>query len=594
MCGIAGFVGNKSNKELFLNNALKQLENRGPDGHGVVNFGWAGLAHTRLALVDLGEGGQQPRSSEKVSIAFNGEIYNWRELRKELEIQGIHFNSDSDTEVLLKCIINFGLSTTLAKLRGIFAFAIVEEESKKVTLVRDRFGTKPLYYYFTSKCLTFGSEISALEAEMKISSPSLEEYLTFQNMTGSNTLFENIHLLEPGTFLEFNLDSSSPKISRWADVTQLPENTNTYRENLEILGGLFTNAIKRNLNADVPVGTFLSGGIDSGLIAIFSSLQAKNLNTYTIGFETENLDPDLISLNELPAAKALANHLNVVNYNQTLSQNEMWKSLEEVAFSLEEPRVGQSYPNYYASKLASKKNKAVMAGTGGDEFFGGYPWRYGAALGGLETKQNQLDYLVNFWHRLLPTEELSLILGMNSKEHKNRIQLKIRDTLEKNSTIEDRYTIRDLMYFDMKVFLHGLLIVEDKLSMRHGLEVRVPFLDEDLVNFSLTLPEDQLIRKIKGVEQVLEGKILLRDLMAKKQVGLNKGVKKGFSGPDAAWFRNKKKVMEIIGPDARIWESLDRRSTQDILEYHFNGQRNLRLLVWSLIQLEYTFRKQIG
>jgi asparagine synthase (glutamine-hydrolysing) len=183
---------------------------------------------------------------------------------------------------------------------------------------------------------------------------------------------------------------------------------------------------------------------------------------------------------------------------------------------------------------------------------------------------------------------------MNSKEHKNRIQLKIRDTLEKNSTIEDRYTIRDLMYFDMKVFLHGLLIVEDKLSMRHGLEVRVPFLDEDLVNFSLTLPEDQLIRKIKGVEQVLEGKILLRDLMAKKQVGLNKGVKKGFSGPDAAWFRNKKKVMEIIGPDARIWESLDRRSTQDILEYHFNGQRNLRLLVWSLIQLEYTFRKQIG
>jgi asparagine synthase (glutamine-hydrolysing) len=593
MCGIAGFVGKKSNQELFLGNAVKLLANRGPDGHGIINFGWAGLAHTRLALVDLSEGGQQPRSSGKVSIAFNGEIYNWRELRKELEILGIEFNSDSDTEVLLKCIINFGVSTALTKLRGIFAFAILEEELKKVTLVRDRFGTKPLYYLFSNGCLTFGSEINALDAEVKTSKSSLEEYLTFQNMTGSNTLFENINLLDPGTLLEFEFGSSSPKISRWSDVVQLQENTNTYSENLEVVDALFTNAIKRNLTADVPVGTFLSGGIDSGLIAIFASLQDKNINTYSIGFQTENLDSNLKSLNELPDAKALANQLKVLNFNRTLSENEMWEALSEVALSLEEPRVGQSYPNYYASELASKNNKAVMAGTGGDEFFGGYPWRYNAALNHLENKNDQLAYLNNFWHRLLPADELSLILGLNQKEHETRIQLKIRAILEKNSTKKERYTVRDLMYFDMKVFLHGLLIVEDKLSMCHGLEVRVPFLDEDLVNFSLTLPEAQLIRRFNGVDEGLEGKILLRDLMAKKQVGLNKGIKKGFSGPDAIWFKNKEKVMGIIGPDARIWESIDRRRTQDILEYHFLGRRNLRLLVWSLIQLEYTLRKQM-
>ena len=147
------------------------------------------------------------------------------------------------------------------------------------------------------------------------------------------------------------------------------------------------------------------------------------------------------------------------------------------------------------------------------------------------------------------------------------------------------------MYFDMKVFLHGLLIVEDKLSMHHGLEVRVPFLDEDLVNFSLSLPEAHLIRSDNNPYGGIEGKILLRDLMAKKQVGLNKGIKKGFSGPDEIWFRNKEKVTAIIGANARVWNFLDRRKTQDILEYHFQGKRNLRLLVWTLIQLEFTLRK---
>ena len=169
MCGIAGFIGNRSNQELFLKNAVQHLQSRGPDGQGILNLGWAGLAHTRLALIDLGEGGRQPRTSEYVSIAFNGEIYNWKVLRKDLETRGAKFDSDSDTEVLLKYIIQFGLPETLSKVRGIFAFALLEEKTKKITLVRDRFGTKPLYYSISNGSLTFGSEISVLEAALSVS-----------------------------------------------------------------------------------------------------------------------------------------------------------------------------------------------------------------------------------------------------------------------------------------------------------------------------------------------------------------------------------------------------------------------------------------
>ena len=591
MCGIAGFIGNRSNQELFLKNAVQHLQSRGPDGQGILNLGWAGLAHTRLALIDLGEGGRQPRTSEYVSIAFNGEIYNWKVLRKDLETRGAKFDSDSDTEVLLKYIIQFGLPETLSKVRGIFAFALLEEKTKKITLVRDRFGTKPLYYSISNGSLTFGSEISVLEAALSVSKESLEEYLTFQNFTGSKTLFRNIHLLEPGVTLEFNLSSPNPVFTKWTDVTQLQENTNDYQENLETTESLFVTSITRNLSADVPIGTFLSGGIDSGLIAIFASKQEKSINSFSIGFEVSQLAPEFNSLDELPAAQALAKQLGINSFDMILGESDMWNSLSTVASALEEPRVGQSYPNYYASGIAAKRNKAVMAGTGGDEFFGGYPWRYGAALNGLTSKKEQISSLYELWHRLLPPTDLSSILGVNEIDHEFEICKIIESILEKNSVNEQSYTVRDLMYFDMKVFLHGLLVVEDKLSMHHGLEVRVPFLDEDLVNFALTLPESHLLRRKINSDSQLEGKILLRDIMKKMDVGFHHGVKKGFTGPDEIWFRDRAKVAKIIGREALIWDFLHREKTQNLIELHFQGKKNLRLLLWSLVQLELTLRK---
>jgi asparagine synthase (glutamine-hydrolysing) len=241
--------------------------------------------------------------------------------------------------------------------------------------------------------------------------------------------------------------------------------------------------------------------------------------------------------------------------------------------------------------MAVNRNKAVMAGTGGDEFFGGYPWRYEAALDGITPKKQQIHSLNQLWHRLLPSTELSAVLSMHEREHETKIGDTIRNILEMNSTNENTYSMRDLMYFDMKVFLHGLLIVEDKLSMMHGLEVRVPFLDEDLVNFALTLPQSHLIRQKTSPNSRIEGKILLRDLMKKMNVGSSHGVKKGFSGPDEIWFRNKIKVLETIGKDAHIWNFLHRERTYNLLEHHFQGKKNLRLFVWSLLQLELTLRK---
>jgi asparagine synthase (glutamine-hydrolysing) len=591
MCGIAGFIGNLENSDSFLISACEKLERRGPDGHGSINVGWAGLAHTRLSLIDLSSSGSQPQEYESMSIAFNGEIYNWQILKNKMIKLGIGFETASDTEVLLKSIYHFGLLETLSEIRGIFTFAVLDKLKQEIYLVRDRFGTKPLYYTDTDNSLTFASEISALPRRRTLSKESLEEYLTFQNLTGNATLFNEIKLVEPGTILKIDLNLTKIEKIEWTNLVQKEISEATYSENLEHLEKLIKIAVARNLTADVPVGTFLSGGIDSGILAIFGSKINPDINSFTAGFNTTNFSEHLTGLDERAQSAALAQQLGIPNLALEINEDDMWSCLKELADAIEDPRVGQSYPNYYASKLARTRNKAVLAGTGGDEFFGGYPWRYTIANSKeYSNKESQLHALVKFWHRLLPSDEIALLCNLNKSEHESRIENKIQAILDQNAQDSSKYTTRDLMYFDMKLFLHGLLIVEDKVSMHNSLEVRVPMLDEDLVNFSLTLPEHHLVKWNK-LDSPPIGKIILRDIMAKQNVGHFGGVKKGFTGPDEEWFRNEKKVTTILTNDARIWDYLDRFTTLRILEQHFNGTRNLRLFIWSLIQLELTIRK---
>ena len=283
----------------------------------------------------------------------------------------------------------------------------------------------------------------------------------------------------------------------------------------------------------------------------------------------------------------MAGELGIKNYVYKVSENDMWQSIPLIAEALEEPKVGQSYPNYFASKIAVTKNKAVLAGTGGDEFFGGYTWRYAPALdNNLSNKKSQIREMVKLWHRLVPSEKLARMTGLNSKNHELNISHKIETILEEQNSEMSRYSVRDLMYFDTRVFLPGLLHVEDKISMSMGLEVRVPFLDQDLVDFSLTLPENLLMDSVDM--NVTKGKIVLRELMSKNQKGQSSGKKQGFTGPDEVWFKDQKRVRKFINKDSNLWSFLNRQQTLLELDDHYQGKSNRRLLIWSLIQLEIT------
>ena len=276
MCGIAGFLGDAPPRN-FLENANLLQACRGPDGRGIKQCTFGGLAHTRLALFDLSESGGQPQSNGALSISYNGEIYNWKEIRAELASKGTVFYSNSDTEVLLKSIGINGLEPTLKKIRGIFAFALYDDANHEVILVRDRFGTKPIYFSFMNGTLFFASTIKALQIKLEIDTESLHEYLTLQNTIPPRTLYKNISILPAGKILKFRREDSQPVIFEWSNLKAKETIQISLEEAISELDGLLTKSVERNLRADVPVGTFLSGGIDSGLINIIASnLQARD------------------------------------------------------------------------------------------------------------------------------------------------------------------------------------------------------------------------------------------------------------------------------------------------------------------------------
>jgi asparagine synthase (glutamine-hydrolysing) len=282
----------------------------------------------------------------------------------------------------------------------------------------------------------------------------------------------------------------------------------------------------------------------------------------------------------------------------------MFEVLDTVSWTIEDPCVGQSYPNYFAAELASKNVRVCLSGTGGDEIFGGYPWRYDPVLR-LEKRTDQSKELLNFWHRLGSIDEVSALLGISSAEHEAESLRAIESSLGHFTNTNEVLTLNDLLIFEQKTFLHGLLIVEDKISMRHSLEVRVPFLDEDLTNFASQLPgalkydfkhsrfkkEDMTTEKLNSRN---DGKIVLRDI-AKTMIPSSADLRKqGFSAPDATWFRNdKEKIIQkrLLNPDNGIWRYLTYDVGKTLINDHLEGRSNKRLLVWSLLTLESTIRQ---
>jgi len=608
VCGVAGYFGDSDRAAGFLNNANRCMQHRGPDGSDYFETSWAGLSHVRLALFAPGEEGRQPHVGSRYVLSFNGEIYNWPELAEELTEFGYLQLSNSDTETLANSIDHWGVENTLGKLRGIFAFAVLDTLEKTLYLVRDASGTKPLYT-FDSNQIYFASEIKTFrQLGLELDDQGVSEYLSHQNFYGQRTLFKNVEIIIPGSIYKYKLGQKVPEIKIWDQGFFRSDREISKESAIDELDFLLKRAVQRNLEADFPVGGFLSGGIDSSTLAILINENRKNINFFTLGFDNSRASFLEQNFDEREAASDFARIFGLTHHISEVGPGAMESVFDELCWAIEEPRVGQSYPNLFAAKLAKKTVKASISGAGGDELFGGYPWRYKDTIQMQRLgKREQLNSYAKTWHRLGSYNEISKLLRTSEVEHTKKTELNIQRILQQNSQNSHFYTLEDLLYFEYKTFLHGLLVVEDKISMSQGLEVRVPFLDQDLVHFAQNLPNALRISTYENGSNIVNennlasipskhtnGKILLRYLSEKKKNPLTQLPKKGFSGPDASWFREQSLDFvkgRLLEPGANIWQILDYKTGKNLVDSHLEAKENRRLLVWSLLSLESVIRQ---
>jgi len=461
--------------------------------------------------------------------------------------------------------------------------------------------------------LLFGSEVKALLASRRVGRAvdalALHEYMTFQNFFSDRTLFAGIALLPPATWMRFDRGHVPPVAVHYWDFAfeeptgPVPDEAE-YREELD---RLFRQAVGRQLVSDVEVGAYLSGGIDSGAVTAIAARELPDLRSFTVGFDLHSASGLEMGMDERREAERMSYLFRTEHYEMVLKAGDMERCMPRVVRHLEEPRVGQSYPNYYAAQLASKFTKVVLSGTGGDELFGGYPWRYYRAVVNADFDE-YVDKYYGFWQRLVPNGAMGNLFQPLANEvgDQNGRDL-FRSVFDHHAYRLNRPEdyVNHSLYLEAKTFLHGLLVVEDKLSMAHGLENRVPFLDNDLVDFSMRLPVAMKLGNLGEVvrlnendpgakaslyfQRTRDGKRLLRKVTERYiPAAVSDGEKKGFSAPDASWFRGESidyVRRRLYDPHARIYDYLDRKTAHGLLDEHLEGRENRRLLVWSLLYL---------
>ena len=616
MCGITGFINlnNKIARKTILKKMTDSLYHRGPDGEGHFLFENFAIGHRRLSIIDLSESSSQPMVTEDKNwiISYNGEIYNFKNIKKELQKRGYNFFSSGDTEVVLKSFIEWG-KDCFTKFNGMFSFCIFNKKDRILTLARDRFGIKPLYYLEKKNNFLFSSEIKSFKfhpkVNLKMDQESLAEYLTFQNFIDDETLFKNVKVLKPGYFMEVDTDGIK-KIEKFYNFN-FEQNTKnkSYSETKTELKHILTKSVNRQLISDVPISCLLSGGIDSSAITAIASKKIKNLKTFTIGFNMQSISGIEIFFDEREKAEKVSAELGTEHYSLVLKSGDMEKAFDDLVWHLEEPRVGQSYPNFYASKLASKFNKVILTGIGGDELFAGYPWRYYKNKELIKIEDFYYTYF-NSWNRLLDHVDLQNILGRKLDQYKFYDKFKkILDIKIENPSFTD--LINYSLKFEIKTFLHGLLIVEDKLSMAHSLETRVPFLDNELSDYASKIPLEMKLKNIKNKPQLDEnifenkvdyfynnysdGKLILRDALKEiLSAEILAARKQGFSGPDKTWFKGKSIDFvkdNLFDKNQKLFDFLDHAIVKEKVLQHISGQKNNRLLIWSFIYLNFFIKK---
>jgi len=631
MCGICGVIhinGALPVTRSILKKMTDVMAHRGPDGEGFFSDQFVGFGHRRLAIIDLSSAGHQPMlagENDRYVLVFNGEIYNFKDLRSQLQQVGHQFFSQTDSEVVLRSYMEWG-KDCVTKFNGMFAFAVWDKLKQRLFIARDRYGIKPLYYAQASHYLIFASEQKAIlqhpEIRRCIDVEGLLEYFTFQNFFTDKTLLKGIKLFPPAHYGTIQIHSFSnlttPKLkfySYWDYNFREPDVPCDEVEYIEELDRLFNQAVESQLVSDVELGTFLSGGMDSGAITAISARKLPYIKTFTCGFDLSSASGLELGYDERILSEYMSYLFKTEHYEMVLKAGDMERILPKLSWHLEEPRVGQSYPNFYVSQLASKFVKVVLSGSGGDELFGGYPWRYYRAV-----VNNSFEDYINkyylFWQRLIPNKDIKKIFtpiwGQCGHVWTKDI---FKDVFKShcNEYKKPEDYVNSSLYFEAKTFLHGLLIVEDKLSMAHGLESRVPFLDNRLVDFAMQIPTRLKLGNLENVirldenepgklkkyyNKTKDGKLILRKAMAKYIPSeISTGVKQGFSAPDASWFKGESieyVKYRLFDSKALIYDYMDKKAVLSLVNEHLSGKKNRRLLIWSLLNFEWWLKNYLS
>lgn len=632
MCGLTGFISPKlESAESLINKMTDTLTHRGPDDQGI----WISanqqiaLGHRRLSILDLSSAGHQPMASHsgRFIIVFNGEIYNFLELQKELIKLGHQFQGHSDTEVMLASFEEWGIESAVKKFNGMFALAVFDQKEKKLYLVRDHLGIKPLYYGLSQGAFLFGSELKALRAfdgfENEIDRSSLALYFQYGYVPSPHSIFKNIFKLLPGSILIIDVENYSilPKPQLFWSVNELSQNTAdkfNFEDNKHELERLLKDSVKLQMISDVPLGAFLSGGVDSSLVVALMQAQSNtSIKTFSIGF-SEN------QYNEAIFAKAVADHLKTDHTELIVSPEEAMSVISEMSFLYDEPFADSSQiPTYLVSKLAREKVTVSLSGDGGDELFGGYNryfwapkiWHRIRWLP-LPLRRLMKKFVYSFspasWNafclffmKLLPSKIqfslpgdkiykfASLLDAKNQDEIYERLISIYHDAdylvlnaglqnFSQKNAVED--FVSSMMLSDLKHYLpDDILTKVDRASMGVGLEARVPLLDHRVVEFAWSLPLHAKI--FRG-----QGKKILRDILyqyvPKKLI---ERPKMGFSIPLGEWLKGPLKEWgaALLSVDRLKKEGyLDVDHVQKLWKEHLSGKRDWCSILWAILMFE--------
>ncbi len=631
MCGICGIaLSSRSGAEVqraTIERMRDVMPHRGPDGAGMYVKGRIGLGHRRLSIIDPAAG-HQPMASddEAIQIVYNGEVYNHPEILGRLEAEGHRYRTHCDTESVLKLYEQMGVRTPTA-LRGMFVFAIWDQHRELLFLARDRFGVKPLYYFVSPDgSLFFGSEIKCLLASgavaAELDESALPEYLSSHSTFGTGTMYRGIQRLEAGHTLLWR--DGEITIAPYWDLSFAHEGEDTRDDAAvtEEYGAMFRNAVRMRLMSDVPLGTFLSGGIDSAAItAVMSSLVDEPIRTFSVAFAEPGA-------NELAYARLVATRFRTEHREVVVSPAEFFDALPRMIWHEDEPIAHpSSIPLYFVSKLAAEYVKVVLTGEGSDEVLGGYNryrvtsynMRFGQAyermVGGagrslvrrsIESlpRSSRVRQKLARTFLTLPADVTSLYMDNFAVFSRHRLnELWSADarqrlgSLSPYATAERYYAASDagtllnkLLYVDTKTYLHELLMKQDQMSMAASVESRVPFLDHPLVEFAARMPERMKVRGMTTkfvLRKCMEG-VLPPDILSRRKMG--------FPVPVGSWLKGPyRHVLDefVLGHRSLTRGMFDESALRRLVTSHASGEANHSERLWSLINLEMWQRMQL-